>query len=335
MSSRQRRLLRRFLNRECIWVRNPASTAHLKIFDACTAVSPVFDPLMVTAQGLSYSAFHVAVAILSHRIMGPCVAVALNGEILKFVLCNCVSIRDVSGRSGVVLIYFGKFSEEAIGMRFPYIPMPPARENVTELTRHEIVHTSSVISRAELPRATAGLQFDVINPFVWHGGGSVWLLFLSVDYMVFCPAIQGVPSLARVFTLLTRCYDQDCDYCQGPGGHVNVFKGYCSQHELGRSGACPCLYPCTLRDGQASVTGNRNFLGLLFDPGLQAQVTVFKVTTHSSPAHVESVLTGVLEDGTLVEPTREPWVLLRMSDYFSRVLLVGCKRIKARALRSY
>ncbi|AGY30715.1 ORF33 [Retroperitoneal fibromatosis-associated herpesvirus] len=335
MSSRQRRLLRGFLNRECIWVRNPASTTHIKIFDACTAISPVFDPMVVTAQGLSYTAFHVAVAVLNHRVLGPCVAVGLNGEILKFVRCRCVSVRDVPGRSGVFLIFFGKFTDEVVGMRFPYLTAPPARENVPEITRHEIIYTSSVISRADVAKATEGLHFDVINPFVWFGGGSVWLLFLSVDYMVFCPAVEGIPSLARVFTLLTRCDREGCDYCEGLGGHVNVFKGYCAQHDPGHSGACPCIRPCTLSEGAVEISGHRNFLGLLFDPATQARITALNVTASLTPTHVENVVTGILDNGTEVEPARAPWVLLRMSDYFSRVLLIGCKRMKALALRSY
>nr|UQT64353.1 ORF33 [Human gammaherpesvirus 8] len=334
MASRRRKL-RNFLNKECIWTVNPMSGDHIKVFNACTSISPVYDPELVTSYALSVPAYNVSVAILQHKVMGPCVAVGINGEMIMYVVSQCVSVRPVPGRDGMALIYFGRFLEEASGLRFPYIAPPPSREHVPDLTRQELVHTSQVVRRGDLTNCTMGLEFRNVNPFVWLGGGSVWLLFLGVDYMAFCPGVDGMPSLARVAALLTRCDHPDCVHCHGLRGHVNVFRGYCSAQSPGLSNTCPCIKSCGTGNGVTRVTGNRNFLGLLFDPIVQSRVTALKITSHPTPTHVENVLTGVLDDGTLVPSSKAPWVLLRMSDYFSRLLIYECKKLKALGLRSY
>ncbi|AAT00033.1 JM56 [macacine gammaherpesvirus 11] len=336
MATQRRDILKSFLNKECIWLRHPGTSAFVRVYTATTAHSAVFDPPVTSEDAMSHNCLNVMIMLMKPKEFGPCVTVYINGDILDFCATEYVAIREVPGRADLCLIRFGTLSNAPRSVPIPGPLNPHPRENVPGLTKQEIIYTSQTVPRAQIQDAIKGKAFKQINPFVWFDGGAFWQLFLSVDYMLLCPALEIVPSLARIVGLLTQCDKSTCKICTLAHVHVNAYRGYTPPDSQGTSPSCPCLISCGARHAtDVLVTGHVNLLGLLFDPKVLPKVSRLRLKRNPHPVPIEDAMSGVTAEGTEVLPTSQPWALIRLPDLASRVMLYGCQNLKTICLRSY
>ncbi|AJE29675.1 ORF33 [macacine gammaherpesvirus 12] len=336
MATSRRHILKSFLNKECIWLRHPGTSAFVRVYTATTARSAVFDPPVNSEEALSYNHLNVMLAIMKPKELGPCVAVYMNGEIFDFCAAESLAIRDVPGRADLCLMRFGPLYDAPRSVPIPGPLNPHPRETVPGLTKQEIIYTSQTVPRGQIRQAIEGKTFLQINPFLWFDGGAFWQLFLSVDFMLLCPSLDTVPSLARIVGLLTECDKSTCKLCRGLFVHVNPYRGYTPPDSQGTSPSCPCLISCgARRSTDVSITGHVNLLGLLFEAKVLPKVSKLRLKRNPHPVPVEDAMAGLLDDGTEVRPSSPPWALIRLPDLASRVMLYGCQNLKSMCLRSY
>ncbi|AAC95559.1 orf 33 [Ateline gammaherpesvirus 3] len=322
--------LRTFLNNECLWIKNKASTPFTKVFCATTAVSPFFTP--VSPHGtLDKHYINVTLIILKPKKTHPYLTVYINEIAVDCCSTEVLQVKPVPC-SPFSLIYFGQLIDPPHNVQIPTnISIKEPKQ--CHLSKGQVIFTSKVINPSSLPNGYENVIR--IGACAWYANGAIFQHFLSTDYMSLCPAFKEFPSLSRILSLLTRCDDQSCVPCYGEKIHVNCQSGYTDSNCDGKSNSCPCIISCSaLKSKNVSITGNRNLLSLLFDATLQSSIVSLKFFSPKAPTVVNKVFCGVLETGEMVECTCEAWNLIMFSDFVTRQIICNCQIMKRCCLRS-
>nr|WAH70936.1 tegument protein UL16 [Eptesicus fuscus gammaherpesvirus] len=332
--------LRRFLNKECMWRQHPASSSHVKIFLATTAISPSFRPGLRGRERrgeepVQVHFMNVTIIFLKPKNKPAYATVYLNNTLLDCVTPEIVHQTSVPGRHGLFLLFFGDLFDAPPDARVPAHPSlsaAPVPDPSLSLSKTDLWLTSSRVD-PDMLNDWADSEFNAVGKVAWYARGSLFIYFLSVDYMVYCPQIPHLPSIGAFLNLLTRCDRGGCVPCFGRGIHVDVTHGHTLPGAEGNSCSCPCVASCaTLRDTDAPVRENRSLLGLLFDAEDATAVESLRVHATPRPRNLNEIIAGLTADGSIIIPNANPWVLLRVSHFYSRMLMYNCQVLKRSCL---
>lgn len=329
-----REALRLFLNKECIWKKSSSSTEFLKIYTATTAISAVYKPLF--KKKLGCHALNITALLMKPKEAPTCATIYINGLLSETCTPEVIFTRPVPGQLGLVLIYFGPFSNPKQPYNIPMEPTIVAPQEVQLMTRLEMLDTSTPIPNQEIINTIRGVGFVTVGKCVWFDKQCFYTFCLSMEYMMCCPHISGPATLSTFVNLLTRCDNPECVPCYGKKLHANVAGGYTNPSSPGSSEYCPCLLSCaSLKPEPAPITGNKNLLSLLFGPLSHHQVTHLKFFNNPRPKALSEVIAGISKDGKHIPVKVDAWVLLKMSAFYSRCTLYGCQILKRVCLHSY
>lgn len=339
MAAKERRcLFRQFLNKECIWVPNSASTKHTRIFTCTTAVSPHWKVQNAShhmgPRGTHF--INVTMMLMKPKNERPCATFYVNGILVDCCTPEVCFIKKLPPPYNLCLIYFGDLLDP------PGITAIPAELHsfsssfAKNFTMLDIVNTSTPVKSAkDLPAAPRTVTV-LGNGGAWMVNKNIVMFVVSPDMMICCPNLPSFPSLTHIINLLTRCDDEACVPCHGAGIHVNVLEGITNSHSDGKSYHCPCLMPCSARQGNFSlITGNKNLLSLLFDPEHHRDIIGIKFLSSGLTLNINSLFCGVTSLGEEVPCKKEPWEILKVSILFSRMFLYNCQILKRKCLHSY
>lgn len=327
-----RKSLQTFLNQECVWKLDLLTTSHLKVFTSTTAVSPVFRP---PVPGKKLYSMNVTMMIMKPKDGSPYITVYVNGEIVGSYIPEALFFKKVPGPTKLYLIYVGKLSPVSPDTKIPAEKASKTPALNGSVTKGDIWSSS----RKETPEALypklKTMKVTMVGKCAWIFDGALCHYFLSLDYMVCCPAFKEFPSLSRIVNLLTRCPDRNCVPCYGARIHVDCTTGFTPSESEGTSEACPCILSCAaLKSSYAPVTGNQNLLSLLFDPVQSKKVVGLNLKAPSYPAPISQVLVGVTAKGEEIECNPDPWELLVYSDFYTRLAIYNCQILKRACLHS-
>ncbi|AAK95455.1 BGLF2 [Macacine gammaherpesvirus 4] len=329
----ERELLRKFLNKECLWVPSDASTNQMKVYTATTAVSAVYMPRIA---GAPRTHMNVTLIVLKPKKKPTYVTVYINGTLAAVARPEVLFTKSVQGPHNLTLMYFGVFSDaegEAVPVEVRGNPILSSQELTTS---HVFATSTAVKTVEELQDLTPSEITPLGRGGAWYAEGALYMFFINMDMLMCCPNMPTFPSLTHFINLLTRCENGDCVTCYGSGGHVNVLSGWTADDSPGTSGICPCLLPCSaLNNDYVPVTGHRALLGLMFKPEDAPFVVGLRFSPPKMHPDMSRVLQGVLANGKEVPCTPQPWTLLRFSDFYSRVMLYNCQVLKRQVLHSY
>ncbi|AAO12335.1 hypothetical protein KM546_gp29 [Porcine lymphotropic herpesvirus 3] len=339
MAAKDRRhLFRQFLNKECIWVPNEASTKHTKIFTCTTAVSPYWKMHghMEPPGGGRNHFINITMMVMKPKNEKTCATFYVNGILLDCVTPEVIFTKKVPRPYNMCLIYFGDLMDPPMPTIIPAELRSFSSELSKNLTMLDLVNTSkSIRSSKDLPSAPRSI--------VPLGKGGAWMVnnnlihfVVSPDMLMCCPGLPSFPSLTHIINLLTRCENEDCIPCHGAGIHVNVMDGVTEAKSTGKSHHCPCLMPCSARSSDyAPITGNHNLLSLLFDPQHHRNIVGLRFVSNSLTLNIQNIFVGVTLSGDEIMCRKEPWELLRVSALFSRLFIYNCQILKRKCLHSY
>lgn len=331
--------LRRFLNKECIWKFNPASTNYMKIYTSTTAVSPTYKPFSGPLYGRgneSEHSYNVTLIVMKPKKYPAYITIYINGQLMDCCTPEALFMKAVPGAVRFHLIYFGPFKNPSPNVQIPADVAIKAPDCSATVTRHVIWNTSRHITQQEdmLPSIRKS-KVIMIGKCAWYAKNSLYQYFLSMDCMAMLPALDAFPSLARILSLLTRCADSSCVPCYGFKIHVCCASGYTSKESPGTSESCPCILSCTaLKSDYAPVTGNKNLLSLLFDPVQHMEIVGIKFLSPSFPTRVQDVFCGVKANGEEIVCRSQPWELLQLSSFYTRLAIYDCQVLKRGCLHS-
>nr|WIV69327.1 hypothetical protein [Bovine gammaherpesvirus 4] len=328
-----RELLRNFLNKECVWKLNHASSKYIKIYTSTTAISPNYKPPRY--MGSKDHFLNVTAIIMKPKGQSPRVTIYINNQPMHCCSIQSVSVLKMHDPKNIYLIYFGKFYAPPPNFQVPLDISTHDKEPQSEITRDDIVNTSTRCTIYDVEDLDETC-ISCIGKCAWYARGTLFLPFLSIDYMMFCPSLKEFVSLPRFINLLTRCEDKQCVPCYGYKIHVNCCMGYTSGEEDGCSNSCPCILSCTaIQQDYAPITGNRNLLSLLFEPEYQKDIVALKFFSNTRPCSANDIFCGVLENGNEVPCNNTPWELLQISDFYTRLMIYNCQVLKRICIRSY
>ncbi|ADW24374.1 hypothetical protein RHVP.33 [Cricetid gammaherpesvirus 2] len=321
--------IRRFLNKECIWVLNDASCTKKKVYSATVAKSPFLEGLDGIPDNDKFYQ-NVTALIMKPKDALPCVTVFLSGAPIVCSNVTTVSIQQVPGTQ-MFLIYFGEF----IGSPAMPIPMDPSIP-CTKGTYTEPGWTDIVNSAMLTEHASGGSgAFTPISPFCWYEPHKLCEYVIHKDCMVMIPTLPVFPSMTKIITAMTRCENLLCAKCAGYRRHATVRKGFTCEASSGTSIQCPCSISCNLKNGSVPILKNANLLSLLFDPVVAPSVKSLHITQYPSPRPLDDIIYGVTNDGKRVNVESSSWNLVTLSDIQSQIYITGCKKIKKKCLHSY
>lgn len=327
--------LRSFLNKECVWTRNPASSPFSQVYTATTSYSPVFRlPRLPHRRNRGkIFAFNVTVIVLRPKQAPFYVTVYLNDALLACVRPDSLCVKQIPGRWGLNLMYFGRFSPVDSSAKIPRdVSSHPGYERVPSLT--EILDCADNCTGRSVQEILGPTAIPV-GKCLWTNGRQNMEFMLSDQMLMMCPNIPGVPSLGRILNLLTRCERQDCVACYGNAIHAAVYTGYTDPRSMGTSQTCPCILSCSVAVGNhASITGNRNLLALLFPAENHMSVVALRFRNPPNPAGVCDIFCGVNEEGDEIECNPGAWITLVHSPLASRLQMYGCQVLKRVVIRS-
>nr|AWG90727.1 BGLF2 [human gammaherpesvirus 4] len=330
-SSREQ--LRKFLNKECLWVLSDASTPQMKVYTATTAVSAVYVPQIA---GPPKTYMNVTLIVLKPKKKPTYVTVYINGTLATVARPEVLFTKAVQGPHSLTLMYFGVFSD-AVGEAVPVEIRGNPVVTCTDLTTAHVFTTSTAVKTVEeLQDITPSEIIPLGRGGAWYAEGALYMFFVNMDMLMCCPNMPTFPSLTHFINLLTRCDNGECVTCYGAGAHVNILRGWTEDDIPGTSGTCPCLLPCTaLNNDYVPITGHRALLGLMFKPEDAHFVVGLRFNPPKMHPDMSRVLQGVLANGKEVPCTAQPWTLLRFSDLYSRAMLYNCQVLKRQVLHSY
>lgn len=329
-------ILPRFLNHECIWRLNPASSSYIKVYNATTAVSPYFKPIEDPIRGRRHH-LNVTVLIMKQKKSAPCITVYVNERLVLSCSSFAVYVRKLPDPRNLFLIFFGKLLRCSSNFRIPKDPsILPIPEHPVIPTKQEFLTMCELVD-LPIPELSSHDDIKCIGGCTWFWRSMLFQYFIIPDHMMLLPILTDFPSLNRILNLLTRCENQSCVPCYGTHIHVSAWHGYTSQDDMGTSTSCPCILSCGLISGtNAKITGNRNLLSLLFDPCVHHQITGLKIIPHPiTPVKVEDLVVGIKADGTTVKARSNHWQLFSVSELLSRICIYNCQVLKRICLHSY
>ncbi|UNP64489.1 member of UL16 family [Saguinine gammaherpesvirus 1] len=328
-------ILPRFLNHECIWRLNPASSSYIKVYNATTAVSPYFKPIEDPIRGRRHH-LNVTVLIMKQKKSAPCITVYVNERLVLSCSSFAVYVRKLPDPRNLFLIFFGKLLRCSSNFRIPKDPsILPIPEHPVIPTKQEFLALCKLV---DLPITDILDHNDIkcIGGCTWFWRSMLFQYFIIPDHMMLLPILTDFPSLNRILNLLTRCENQSCVPCYGTHIHVSAWHGYTHQTDIGTSTSCPCILSCGLINGlNANITGNRNLLSLLFDPCVHHQITGLKILHSPNPVKVEDLVVGIKKDGTYEKARSNHWQLFSVSELLSRICIYNCQVLKRICLHSY
>lgn len=325
--------LRAFLNKECVWTRNQASSSYSQVYTATTSYSPVFKlPRPHRRHRGKYFAFNVAVIVLRPKLAPFYVTIYINDTLLACVRPDSLCVKKIPGRWGLNLIYFGRFSPVDSSAKIPSnVCHPPGYERIPSLS--EILDCANNCTGRSL-QDVLGPAAVPVGKCLWTNGIQTLEFMLCDQMMMLCPNIPGVPSLGRIINLLTRCTREDCVACYGHGIHAAVYSGHTDPRSPGTSQTCPCILSCSVAAGNhAVITGNRNLLALIFPAEVHMSVRSLRFRNPPNPTSVCDIFCGVNDDGDEVECNQSAWITLAHSQLASRLQIYGCQVLKRVVIR--
>ncbi|BBB06482.1 hypothetical protein [Rhinolophus gammaherpesvirus 1] len=329
-----RSVLRKFLNKECVWKKSSESTEFMKVYFSTTSISPVFKPTF--RKKLGCHAFNVTAILMKPKGCRTCATFYINGFLVETCEPEVIFTRPVPGPLEFCLIYFGPFGNPATNFSIPIEPTISAPQNMKLMTKMEVLDTSIHIHPSEIETIVRGVSFIQVGRCLWYDGECLYTFFLSMDYMMCCPRIEEHQSLSRFINLVSKCDNGDCVPCYGKKIHANVAGGYTDPNSNGRSHTCPCTLSCSsLSRDVVPVTGNKGLLSLLFGPMSHSQVQSLKFFPCLRPKKLSEVMCGVGEDGRHIPVKAEAWIMLKMSAFYSRCAIYECQILKRKCLHSY
>lgn len=327
-----RECLRQFLNRECIWKLDTASTSYARVYTATTAISPHFKP--PKGEKTSHSLNVTLIAMKPKKTL-PFVTVYVNGDLIDCCATDAFFSKKVPGPKCLYLIYVGLLKSPPLQVKIPADIASKTPDVGHSVTRKDIWSTSKRLDPQNLKSSLKHSAITGIGKCAWAVNGILCQYFLSLDYVMLCPAFQACPSLSRIINLITRCQSNSCVACYGEKIHVDVTQGFTSEDSSGSSDSCPCILSCAaLRSDYAPITGNKTLLSLIFDPLVSRNIVGIRLFAPQYPVPIQQLFCGVLADGTEVDCCPEPWELLQYSDFFSRLAIYDCQILKRACLRS-
>lgn len=322
--------LQKFLNNECIWIRNDRScTKYVQVYNASTAISPYFKPSLTSGTG--GHALNITCMIVKPKKKRPVVTVYINDSLINCCTCELVAIRKINWRK-LFLIYFGSMVSHrgnfGVLANNTY-PLPP----IPDLTKHETIHLGIPITNLESMNTQ---NFKPVGVCAWFGENVIYQHFMNPDLMLLFPAVTEFPTLARVLCLLSRCENQECVPCHGLKIHAKTYQGFTPNDSDGKCHACPCITSCNaLKSGMIPITGNRNLLSLLFDPDHQAAIEQLYLVASPYPVPPSNFVFGVTKRGTQIPANNTHWTLFCFPELHSRVMIYSCQILKRMCLRFY
>ncbi|AAX58068.1 ORF33 [Ovine gammaherpesvirus 2] len=339
MATREfRRLFRQFLNKECLWVRNPACGPHAKVYTSTTARSPLWmnqTPGGTRAKSQSGGPTNLTLILMKPKQSRMFATFYVNGVLADCCAPDVCFVRPVT-RYQMYLIYFGELSAMEHSPTIPGNISVHDPEALRQLSILQVVNASTIVkSSSDLPPAPRTIiPLGVCG--AWMVNDSLLQYAVHPDMLICCPNIPTFPSLSHVLNLLTKCEDELCPSCCGGGHHAAVMNGVTRSESDSCSTTCPCVRPCSLDHSEvAPVTGHRNILGLLFPPDKLNDVVAIKFYSNNLTLDVQGLFCGVTSSGEEILCNPDPWVLFSLSELLSRMAMYACDNIKKLCLRSY
>ncbi|ARW78096.1 tegument protein UL16 [Common bottlenose dolphin gammaherpesvirus 1 strain Sarasota] len=336
MAKIPRATLRQFLNKECLWVQDKASTNYTKIYKATTALSPNLKLPNADANGQEARCLNVTVILLKPKSSAAYATVYINDKLIDCCVPEVVFMKKIPGQWNLCLIYFGELRSPPLATAVPCNITLANEGEAPALKQADVWTTAEPINTDEELAPLAPRAAILGNYGAWISNSAILQLFVSMDMILCCPAsLPTFPSLTHIVNLLTRCHNQECTMCYGGGVHVNAISGHTKSDDPGTSASCPCVTSCSIKRGEIlPVTGNHNLLGLLFDPAHQVDVTALKVLSTEPSTRVSKLFCGLTDGGEEVPCTDANWQLLRHSALVTRILIYNCQTLKRKCLRS-
>lgn len=333
----RRARLREFLNTECIWTPNSSSTVYTKIYNATTALSPIFrlDHLGIAAGNEHH--INVVVILLKPKSKCAYATIYINNKLVDCCVPEAVFIKKVPWQRKLFLIYFGKLCDTPQETAVPSNIAGLIPDTSRTLRQLDIWNTAEPLKTDDELDAYIRDNRVVSKCGAWVSGTAILQFFVSMDMVLCCPAsLPTFPSLSNILNLLTRCEDKRCIECYGGKVHVNSLCGHTApESSCEITTTCPCLVSCGVSDEcYMEVTGNKNLLGLLFDPVNQADVVGLRVMSYHPSTKLSNILCGVTSSGKDVPCTDANWQLLAHSAFVTRVFIYNCQNLKEVCLRS-
>ncbi|AIA62069.1 orf33 [Alcelaphine gammaherpesvirus 2] len=335
MASRDRRcLLKHFLNKECIWVKNSASTPLIKVYTSTTAKSPLWpgpDPSVPGTNG----PINLTLQLMKPKDRNLCATFYVNGVFVDACTPTAFYCREVQ-RYGIYLIFFGDLVDPDQPAVIPENIAVHKNEPFVQLSILQMVNSATLLKNPDdLPRSSTDIV--PLGPFgPWMANGSLLQYTINPDLLICCPSIGTLPTMSNIIALLTRCENEDCPFCYGNPNHACVLKGVTLSDQNNGADICPCVAPCSLRYGDmAKITTNSNLLGFLFPPEAQNDIVGIRAKSNNLTLDVQELFCGVTREGEEVPCLQSPWLLFSLSHLVSRLLMYSCENLKKMCLRSY
>ncbi|AMA67388.1 tegument protein UL16 [Vespertilionid gammaherpesvirus 1] len=324
-----REQLRNFLNKQCMWIRNTNSTRYVKIFHATTSCASKFAD--INPQN---SAYNVSLIIVRPKHGNKSIVVYVNNKLVDKCTPEVISIKQVPVSVGLFLIYFGQFADVECSFSTPEEPLPPDVESVPLITPSILWSTSTVISQDEIKQEVANTKFRHLGRAVWFDGQTFFLFLVSQKYFACCPEMGKVPYLGAFVNNLTKCSDPICLPCNMENMHANVAEGHTDQSSNWQCITCPCLLSCNiLQNDTAPITGNREYLSILFGPKNCTKIASLRMIPRKKPAKLSRVIHGITYDGEVVKPIAGNFDLIKLSTFYARCLMYQCVFLKRHTLQ--
>lgn len=325
--------LRRFLNRECVWQVNPASSNYYKVFSATTAVSPDYRPRGRNRRECHY--LNVTLILVKPKGANAYIVVYVNDDLVGSGIPEALFFRKVAGGSGLHVIYVGPLAPLPEGSKIPANIALKTPILGKTFSMGDIWGTSTKIDLRKDRKLLRSKPCVSIAKCSWYLQNSFIQYYLAMHCAMLCPGFRELPSLARMLSLLTRCDDASCVPCYGAHIHVEAAAGYTEEGSNGCSSACPCVLSCAaLRGDYAPITGNESLLSLIFDAQQARRVVGLRFYAPDQPVPITAVFCGVMDDGSEATCNPNMWELLRLSDFVTRCTVYGCQILKRQVLHS-
>ncbi|AAC58079.1 ORF33 [Alcelaphine gammaherpesvirus 1] len=335
MGSRERRwLLKHFLNKECLWVKNSASTAVIKVYTSTTARSPLWPGRHAAMPGIE-GPINVTVQLMKPKDRKMCATFYVNGVFVDSCTPTAFYCREVQ-RYGIYLLFFGDLVDPEPPNVIPENIAVHKNEPPVHLTILQMVNSATLLKTPDdLPKPH--VEVVPLGPFgPWMANGSLLQYTINPDLLICCPSIGTLPTMSNIITWITKCENEECESCHGNSDHACVLRGVTLADQNYGSDTCPCVAPCSMRHGNiARITTSSNLLGFLFPPESQNDIVAIRAKSNKLTLNVQDIFCGVTREGEEVACLQSPWLLFGLSHLVSRMVMYGCESIKRKCLRSY
>ncbi|AEV80945.1 tegument protein UL16 [Saimiriine betaherpesvirus 4] len=328
--TRDLRLLKYFLQRECVWRRVGASSKHRE-YVAIASKSATFD-----MDGQDSRCLLCRIIVLSKDGVNV-VCLSINTTYMGSYSTKLHRVKHDVG--GVETFYSFKIDDELCPKTVPFAPtFTPVRSTVSfnGMSAEFFYDVCSLPSAEELKSIMVKGGEQSNKKAIRLGGPGAWavktslgvdLYFYLLEYDLYttCTGKDFLPSLARIVSATTCCGEMSCPFCKDHGTHVDCTGKYVGP--VPDKGMCFCYMLCKMPT--APITNDR-YMPFLCDSEEATHISVSgagksKVTLEDP---LESYITVYNSAGKALPLKSGCWKLVKLSHPASPLLLCACPVLK-------